>query len=70
MLKIIKSFKNRVLVSMLSKEFLAEYGRVETTKEQLARKLNAAQQRYVDRLDDLDDSTLKHLRLCLPTLPV
>ena len=61
MLKIIKNFKDRVLVSMLSKEFLAEYGRVETMKEQLARKLNAAQQRYVDRLDDLDDSTLKHL---------
>ena len=46
---------------MLSREFLAEYGRVETTKEQLARKLNTAQQRSVDSLDDMDDNTLKHL---------
>ena len=61
MIKIIKNFKDRVLFSMLSREFLAEYGRVETTKEQLARKLNTAQQRSVDSLDDMDDNTLKHL---------
>ena len=61
MFKYVLKVKDRVLVSMLSRGFLAEYSRVETMREKVAQKLQAAQQICVEQLDELDDHTLHHL---------
>ena len=61
MVNFFRNCKDRVLVSMLSREFLAEYSRVEAMKEKVAQKLQASQQSCVAQLDELDDHTLHHL---------